>query len=309
MPARKPQPSASRARLTVLAAADDSAFLAYALELLRSKQRLDREAALEAFVDRPLADAREPMHRLYLDLHADRPKSDHGAIQRAAIVRCLIKQPHPTDAQIAVLASETYEKDSMREDNTYNLRLLGLRLLAHVIPADIMRYYAVEHLDDVSPHKGEPAATAMRLLGETGNFVAIYQWLLGDQRESPNLLVAFEALADGPPEIVARYVATAIDTAIALQDETACTVFAESIVKLEIEQAYPALARMMTSRVSDELFAYLAMLLAATNRPPLLAILEGELRLGGRTKLIIDALRVRTTPEQQAVLDRWEARD
>jgi hypothetical protein len=311
MPPRRPPPSAARARLTVLASADDDAFLAPALALLRSKQRLDREAALEALLERPLDGAHEALCELYLALHADRPRGDGGAFQRGAIVRCLMKQPRRSDAAIGVLASETFEKDSNRDDNTYGLRLLGLQLLALTLPPDEMRYYAVEHLDDMpahQPHQTEPAATAIRLLGETGNYLALYQWLRAADRDAPNLLAAFEALSSGPPVIVSRYIAAQIDDAIARGDEAVCTVFAEAIVKLDIEQAYASVSRMMDARISDELFSYLAVLLASTNRPSLLTILERQLCPGGRSNLVLEALRIRTTPEQQAVIDRWENR-
>jgi hypothetical protein len=311
VPARKPQPAASRARLTVLATADDDAFLAYALELLRSKQRLDREAALEALAERALDGARDALHALYRDLHAARPKGDAGALQRGLIVRCLIKQPARSDAEIAVFASETFERDSNGDDNTYSLRRLGLQLLALTLPPGEMRYYLVEHLDDMpahQPHQTEPASTAIRLLGETGSYLALYQWLRAAGRDAPNLLAAFEAFSSGPREMVARYVATQIDDAIARHDESACTVFAEAIVKLEIVPAYPSLASMLSGRISDELYSYLAMLLAATNRAELLAILEGELRPGGRSDLVVEALSVRSTPEQRAIIERWENR-
>ena len=62
----------------------------------------------------------------------------------------------------------------------------------------------------------------------------------------------------------------------------------------------------MFARVSDELYAYVAMLLAGTNRPALLSILEDQLHRGRRPNLVVEALRVRTTPEQEAILRRWE---
>ncbi len=308
MPARKTRPSADRARLKVLSAADDAAFLAFALDLLASDQRLDRDAALEALVERPLAGVRGAMRALYIDLHAARPKSDRGGDQRVAILRYLIQDPQSGDAQVALYASETVEADAQGEDSTYNLRLLGLRLLAHITPPDVLRYYAVEHIDDVSIHAGEPAVTAIQLLADTGSYVALYQWLLGAGRESPNLLAAFEAFSAAPPEIVQRYIEREIASAVLRKDEAACTVFAEAIVKLELERTYPALASMMAAKISDELYAYLAALIAATNRPPLLAILNDQLQPGGQNSLIVAALRVRTTPEQQAILDRWERR-
>ena len=84
---------------------------------------------------------------------------------------------------------------------------------------------------------------------------------------------------------------------------------AETIVQDEITDAYPSLARLMSSKVSDELYNYLAVLLASTNRPPLLAILEEQLHRGRRAKIVADALRIRRTDETAAVLRRWEDGD
>jgi hypothetical protein len=50
------------------------------------------------------------------------------------------------------------------------------------------------------------------------------------------------------------------------------------------------------------------MLLASTNRLALLDILEQQLHRGRRPKLVADALSVRPTPEQRAILQRWEDR-
>jgi len=60
------------------------------------------------------------------------------------------------------------------------------------------------------------------------------------------------------------------------------------------------------SAIDSRLDAYVAMLLAGTNRTPLLAILEDQLHRGRRPKLIVEALRVRPTAEQVAILQRWE---
>jgi hypothetical protein len=310
VPPRKPQPSASRARLTVLASADDDAFLAYALELLRSKQRLDREAALEALAERPLAGAREDLRALYFELDSDGNKLDQGGAQRGAILRFLLESGLPKDADIAIRASETMEI-VFGDDVTYNLRSLGLRLLARIAP-DELPYYAAELLDlseDRPPRDdGEPAATAVRLLAATGNLVLLYYWLQGKGRSSPNLVRAFEAFTSAPPEIVRRYVEREIQTALRRQDETLLTVFAETIVELELEGAYEAIGSVLAARTSDELCRYLAMLFAGTNRKPLLDILEEQLHRGRRPTLILEALTVRTTPEQQAIIDRWEKR-
>jgi hypothetical protein len=65
---------------------------------------------------------------------------------------------------------------------------------------------------------------------------------------------------------------------------------------------------MLSAKISDELYSYLAMLLAGTNRPPLLEILEAQLRGGRRPKLVLEALNVRPTDEQRAIVKRWESR-
>jgi hypothetical protein len=180
---------------------------------------------------------------------------------------------------------------------------------------DVLPYYAVEQLIEsdrqrsVPRDDGEPTATALRLLAATGNFATLYQWLLGPGRGSPNLVRAFEAFSDAPPEIVRRYVEGEVTVALRRDDETLLTVFAETIVQLELDGAYGAIGMIMAAKISDELYAYLAMLCAGTNRAPLLAILEHQIHAGRRPQLILEALRVRTTDEQRAIIERWEKRD
>jgi hypothetical protein len=308
VPTRKPRASVDRARLKVLGAADEGAFLTFVLELLASSQRLDREAALESLVERPVIGARDAVRRLYLQLDEDGAKRDQGATQRSAIVRYLMEHPHPGDADIAARASERVEI-MFGEDVTYGLRALGLRLLARVSP-DAMPYYAVELLDPPEGHQprddGEPATTAIRLLAGTGHLALLYYWLRTSGRSSTNLVRAFEAFTDAPPEIVRRYVEQEIATAVRRQDEQLLTVFAETIVQLELDDAYAAIGSLFAARITDELYSYLAMLFAATNRKPLLAILEEQLHRGRRPSLIVEALRVRPTDEQRAIIERWE---
>lgn len=305
MSPRKPRPSADRARLKVLAAADDAAFLAFALDLLASDQRLDREAALEAIVERPLPGARDALRALYVDLDADGLKRDQGALQRGAIVQILRAIADVRDAGIAVRAADTHEV-AFGEDITWRLRAQGLIMLAGLAP-ELFPYYAIEHLDDVTLTETEPAGTAFQLLAATENFAPIYGWLRSPSRPGSPQLVArvFELFAAAHASIVRRFVEHEAASAVRRQDEAMCTVLAEAIVQLELEASYPTLATLLGAKISGELYAYLALLLAATNRPPLLTILEEQLH-GRRPKLIAEALRLRPTPEQQAILDRWE---
>ena len=116
-------------------------------------------------------------------------------------------------------------------------------------------------------------------------------------------------MSGAPREVLARYVALAMKIAIRTGNDALATVIAEAIVNGEIEAQYEALGELMSAKISDELYTYLAVLLAATNRPPLLAMLEQQLHGGRKPRAIEDALRVRTTPEQEAILKRWEDGD
>jgi hypothetical protein len=289
----------------VLATSDEKKFRQLVSDMLTSTKRLDREAALEALVDRPSAELRPELRALYIDLDADGLKRDQGGIQRLHIIDIMRDLRDPRDVDVAVRATDTYEK-VFGDDTTWKLRARGLMLLAAIAP-DVLPYYAVEHLDDMAgPDESEPAGTAFQLLAGTGNHVALYQWLRQAPGSGPAERV-FELFVEAaPPEIVGRYAAETLAIAIKREDDALCTVLAESIVRLELAACYPALSALMTARISDELYAYVAVLLAGTNRPPLLSILEEQLHRGRRPKLIVEALRVRTTPEQEAILKRWE---
>ncbi len=210
------------------------------------------------------------------------------------------------DAEIAVRAADTREV-AFGEDITWRLRAQGLTMLAELAPG-MFPYYAIEHLDDVTLTETEPAGTAFQLLAATENFAPIYGWLRSPARPESPLLVArvFELFAAAPAPIVRRFVEHEAASAVRRQDEAMCTVLAEAIVNLELEASYPTLAALLGAKISGELYAYLALLLAATNRPPLLSILEDQIHGGRHPKLIAEALRLRPTPEQQTILDRWE---
>jgi hypothetical protein len=304
MPPRKHAAAPELSRLKVLAAADPAAFRDYAIELLTSGGRLAREAALSALVERPLPEARPALRSLYFALDRDGLKLDQGALQRVPIVRVLTALGDTRDADVAARAASTVEV-AMGEDISWQLRVLGLRLLADVAP-DLFPYLAVEHLDDYGGIDGEPANTAFQLLAGTEHYLPIYQWLISGERDPALVAPAFELLGGAPQVVVQRYVTRTMEAAIRRKHEPLCTALAEAIVQREIEDAYPALSELMFAKLSDELYNYLAVLLAGTNRAPLLAILEDQLHRGRYQKAVEAALRIRTTPEQAAILRRWE---
>lgn len=299
--------SIDASRLTILASTDSKAFLTLANEMLASGDRLAREAALDALTEHPSPDARAPLRALYTELDADGVKRDQGTPMRGAIVMILDKIADARDADIALRAVETRET-AFGEDIAWRLRARGLQLLANIAP-DVFPYIAVEHLEDHAGDDNQPANTAFQLLAATGHHVAIYQWLVSGQRDPVLIAGMIDLLSDAPDQLVDRYVRIAMERGLRSDDDRLATVLTETIVERELEDSYPAIQILLSSKISEELYNYIAVLLAGTNRQPLLAILERELHRGRRPKVVAEALRIRSTPEQEAILRRWEAGD
>ncbi len=306
MPPKKRPAASELSRLTILAAGDDpAAFAAYALELLASGDRMAREAALEALLERPVAGTRDALRALYVELGAQPDKLDPGAHLRTAVARLLLAAEDARDLDIGLRAADTYER-SMGVDSTANLRSLGLRIIAFADP-DLFPYVAAEHINDASTFSPEPANTALQLLAANGHEVSVYQWIISGMHDPALIEAAIDLLHDAPAIVMSRCLAQLTRDAIAKKDEPLLTKLAETIVERELEGAYASLPSIMQSGISKELYSYLALLLAGTNRPPLLAVLEEQLSQDIlRRPAILDALRIRTTPEQAAILQRWE---
>ena len=114
---------------------------------------------------------------------------------------------------------------------------------------------------------------------------------------------ALGLLDEAPAIVMSRCLAQLTRDAIEKKDETLLTKLAETIVERALEDAYASLSSILQSGISKELYSYLALLLAGTNRPTLLAVLEEQLEQDIlRRPAILDALRVRTTPEQAAII-------
>jgi hypothetical protein len=133
VPAKKRPASRDLSRLKVLSAGDEPDFVAYLLELLASGDRLAREAALDALLERPLPRLREQLRALYLDVDREGEKLDPGAHLRTRIARLLLAGEDSRDVDIALRAVDTYET-SMGVDGTSNLRALGLKIIASADP-------------------------------------------------------------------------------------------------------------------------------------------------------------------------------
>jgi hypothetical protein len=306
MPPKKRAAAPLLSRLAVLAAGDDeAAFRDLALDVLASGDRAAREAALEALLGHPVDGARDALRALYLDIEAQPDRLDPGAHLRTSIARLLLRGEDARDIDIGLRAAGTYQS-SMGVDSTGNLRALGLRIVAAANP-ELFPYIAVEHIDDSSEFSPEPANTVLQLLASTGHQLSVYQWLICGPHPPELIDAALGLLDEASSAVMSRCVIRLTEGAIEKKDEPLLTRLAETIVKRELEDAYSALRLIMEAGVSKELYSYLALLLAGTNRPAQLAILQEllECDILGRPA-ILDALRVRTTPEQAAILRRWQ---
>jgi hypothetical protein len=303
-PRRRAATSVNASRLKVLAAGEEGPFRDAIAEMLDSGDRLTREAALDALLERPLAGLRERLRALYAEADGAGEKLDPGAHIRERIAQLLLRYEDARDGDIGLRASDTYET-SMGVDSTANLRALGLKIVAMADP-ELFPYVAAEHVNDAPDWSPEPANTALQLLAATGHEVSVYQWLVGGEHDPALIEAAVGLLADAPAAVLSRCMAQLARGALARNDEALLTKLAETIVERELEDAYGQLVAIVHGGISAELYAYLALLLAGTNRPALLAILDGEMADVLRRPAIVAALRVRTTPEQEAILKRWD---
>lgn len=305
-PKKKPAARINLSRLKILAAGEEAPFREHVIELLASGDRLAREAALEALLERPLSGLRNQLRATYLDSGSQGGPQDPGAHVRCGVLRLLLDAADVRDSDLGLRAAETYEQ-LMGADGTANLRALGLKLIAATNP-DIFPYVAAEHVNDFSTFSPEPANTALQLLAGMGNQLAVFQWLVSRDEQEPALVeAAVELLTDAPAAIMSRCLNTLTRQALARPDEPLLTKLAETIVGRQLEESYEALTSILYAPISIELHAYLALLLAGTNRAPLLAVLDQQLHDDIRRRgAILEALRVRTTPEQEAILKRWD---
>ena len=305
MSAKKRPASHDVSRLKVLAAGDEQPFVECVAELLASGDRLAREAALDALLERPLARLREQLRTLYFEVGSEGEKRDPGAHLRTGVAQILLASKDARDIDIALRAVDT-RQNSMGVDCTAHLRALGLRIIASADPV-LFPYVAVEHVNDFSEFSPEPANTALQLLAATGHEASVYQWIVSGIDDPALIEAAIDLLRDAPAIVMSRCLAQLTRGAIETKDEPLLTKLAETIVERQFADAYSSLSSIMESAISKELYSYLALLLAGTNRPPLLSILDEQMEHDIRRRpSILGALRVRTTPEQAAILKRWE---
>lgn len=199
----------------------------FALELLATKQNLQvTQDALRVLADVPMAEngdqIRATLLRYYHHYAEQGTVRDPGTYKRAIIVQGLRHNALPSDLDLFVQAVETYEflPPDFHEDGVL-LRSAAL-LAVNELDEQLARFHATRLLADVytAPMSGEPAITAVRVLGAQDELLPIYYYVMqAEGRTLPDVLAeALNQLVSLPPSLIPglieRYRETAQDVVL-----------------------------------------------------------------------------------------------
>ena len=301
---RSARSSLDVSRLKVLAAGDEQPFATYVLELLASGDRLAREAALDALLERPLPRLREQLRALYFELDRDGEKRDPGAHLRTRIARLLLAASKTSrDVDIALRAGDTSRSDGRRRHRQSPRarppadRRRPTPICSRTSPPSTSTTRARSRPSRRTPRSScsPPRARSRRLP------VARLR-----RPHDPALVeAAVELLADAPAAVMSRCLAQLTRDAHRADRMSRCSRSSpKRSSSASSKTPTPRSPSIMQSR--DQQGAATAT--SRCSSPPRTARrcsrssneqLEHDIR---RRPAILDALRVRTTPEQAAIL-------
>ena len=162
---------------------DPQAHAAYAIRLLKPRQRLDVIlAALKALTELPAPEARQPLLQLYDHYAVNGPKRDPGAHTRRAILDALRPVALPADGPLLQDAVTTYEFLPPKFAEDASLLRSGALLILNELEETLAPYYAARLLVDgyTQEMSGEPALTAVRVLESQNQLIPLYQFVMSD---------------------------------------------------------------------------------------------------------------------------------
>jgi len=153
----------------------------YALELLERERGTQAVSeALAALTHSPVREVRPLLLRLYDYYDEAGVKRDAGGDLHVAILAALLPVADPLDRALAERAAATYEfLPPQREECACGLRAAGLVLLSTLEPV-LASFHCARLLVDIytSRMSGEPAVSAIRILGRQGSHFASQGYLL-----------------------------------------------------------------------------------------------------------------------------------
>lgn len=224
-------------------------------------------------------------------------RRDPGCHVRVALLRGLRERATTEDVPLLVSAVDTYEPmPPGGVDVAEMLRATGLVVL-NVVEPRLAVFHACAHLADADPMSGEPALTAVRVLGSQDELAPIYAWALAfAEGQSEVVAECLRELVRAPAAIVARL------TAIFMKSD-------DEVVRLGLvdlleghqdkEQFGPLLLDSLATATPD-VFRYGATMLVARRE---LGLLEG---LRGRPEVTGDREKARIMDEASSLLPRTD---
>ncbi len=177
---------------------DPGALRDFAMEILTDEGSPELvKLALQSLGDQIRPADGAVLRALYDDFDAGGPKKDPGGDVRVEVLKALWHLRSGDDAQLALRARNTFERTL--QANGEMIRAAGLALLGVLAPERAaVEAVLVLGRDDAdilrasSPQNGEPALTAVRLLGSLGETTALLLYVLGGA--APSSEVTGEAL-------------------------------------------------------------------------------------------------------------------
>jgi hypothetical protein len=150
------------------------------LDALRQARRADVvEQSLKALemVGAPDHEIRAAALEAYGRIAATRPSRDPGCHVRAALLRALGGRATAEDVPMLVSATDVYEyaPPAFTAEMAMMVRSAALVALSHVDPT-LAAYHACAHLEDADEMSGEPALTAVRVLGAQDQLPPVYAY-------------------------------------------------------------------------------------------------------------------------------------
>jgi hypothetical protein len=288
---------------------------AFAIKLLEGECNFQVvQAAVEALSEYPPAEAREPLLHCYEHFSAS---SDSGAYVRVAILRALRPLVRPTDTELLVRATMTYEfAPPGRSEIAAPLRSAAL-LALHEIEGDLAAYHCVRLLTDehTSKMSGEPAVTAARVLAAQGQLLPLYAYCIDyhkfDERHqsSDALAECIRNLTGAPASIANAIVEQYRDS----QDEIMLIGLFDLILERpDRERRMDVIRQFLRATRVYHAYHYLVTLLATSRNNDLIEELlqstQNE-RNPRKIQLLLDALALAPdTPEVRAVMEKLHAK-
>ncbi len=144
---------------------------------------------------------RPVLHRKYAWCESSPSRRDSSGFIRAAIVRALQPIIHPDDEPILLRALSTYQMQGLYE-LCAELRTAALRAMVDVDPGTAALFAARFLSDPLTSFSGEPAITAIRLLGAQQRLEPVFALASWEEGNGQIVGEALRNLADLRPELV-----------------------------------------------------------------------------------------------------------